>query len=380
MNQRFEARYKISEGGNGLIRAGRDLQLSRDVAIKELRPCRSGEVERARLLREAHIQAQLQHPCMVPVYGIGQWDDGSPYYVMQQLSGMTLYDAVIALHASRSKKVILHCKTIEGAQIHLSFRDLIGRFKELCLAVEFAHQQGVIHRDITPKNLMLGYYGENHIIDWGTAKIESEQPEHAQQESLIPVATGSLHATSPSIESIGSQSLGAMLSASRQNMRTFTGAILGTPGFMSPEHQISAKNVDRLSDVFGLGATLYFIVAGRPPRNADLLKEKGGTGNLPNPKEHILTPSSKVQKRVDSQLEAIYLRAMNAKPELRYKSCRELADDLGRWLNGQPVRAREETLREKTKRWIRQRSASAIVAVVFIASGGAMLQHYFHAR
>ena len=365
MTQRYTARHKISEGGYGLIRAGRDQELARDVVIKELKPGRTSSVERARLVREAHVQARLQHPCMVPVYGIGEWQDGSPYYVMQQLSGLTLYDAVTALHDSDTMKVSFSGgHSGESSSIHLSFRDLIARFKELCLAVEFAHQKGVVHRDITPRNLMLGFFGENHIIDWGTAKVAPTE------------CTGELDLRR---SSDGLDSLNALLGRQGRHLETRTGAVFGTPGFMSPEHLKSAKSVDHLADVYGLGATLYFILTGQSPKEPP-------HGQYPNalisgqtqPRSPAIP--SKLNRRVDSQLEAICLRAMQPERERRYQSCRELANDLSRWLDARPVRARAERLGERLRRWIRQHSVSALVSVILLAAGVFTVQYAYHSR
>src|SRR5207244_2831623 len=140
-----------------------DRQIGRDVALKQLRPeARRDDVARARFAREARIQGQLEHPAVVPVYDLGGADDGSLYFTMKRVRGTSLGDILSALSSGES-----------AVAKRFSRRRILTAFGQICLTAHYAHERGVVHRDIKPDNIMLGDYGEVYLLDWGLARIEA---------------------------------------------------------------------------------------------------------------------------------------------------------------------------------------------------------------
>src|SRR5262245_7683072 len=152
----------IASGGMGEVFAAHDLQFGRDVAIKRIRTGRPSSTMIERFLREAMVQGRLEHPAIVPVHEIGSDADGLPYLVMKKITGKPL------------RRVLE-----DGAPLQRVLR----AFADVCLAVEFAHVRGVVHRDLKPDNIMLGEYGEVYVLDWGVAKILGEDDRFADLDT-----------------------------------------------------------------------------------------------------------------------------------------------------------------------------------------------------
>src|SRR5262249_30720474 len=142
----------------------RDEELNRDVALKEIQPRHADDPQsRSKFLLEAEITGGLEHPNIVPVYGLGQYDDGRPYYAMRFIQGDSLGEAIDRFHRAEGRRRARGERALE-------LRELLGRFIDVCNAMEFAHARGVLHRDLKPGNVMLGRYGETLVVDWGLAK------------------------------------------------------------------------------------------------------------------------------------------------------------------------------------------------------------------
>ena len=162
--ERFRILRPHAQGNLGLVSVALDAELNREVALKEIRPDRSDDpFSRARFLLEAEITGRLEHPGIVPVYGLGGHADGRPFYAMRFVKGESLKEAIDRFHAADQAA---------GAEASatLALRQLLGRFLAVCNAVAYAHSRGVIHRDLKPANIMLGPYGETLVVDWGLAK------------------------------------------------------------------------------------------------------------------------------------------------------------------------------------------------------------------
>ena len=322
---RFHAR-----GGLGQVSVARDEELHRDVALKEIQDRYADDPgSRSRFLVEAEITGNLEHPGIIPVYGLGHYDDGRPFYAMRFIKGDSLKDAIAQYHAGSER----------GEPI-LALQKLLRRFLDVCYAMAYAHSRGVLHRDLKPQNILLGPYGETLVVDWGLAKPigRAEGSAATAEGTWRPESGGGAYATR-------------------------AGEYLGTPAYMSPEQ--AAGDLGRLgqaSDVYGLGATLYCLLTGRAPfedRDVDLVLEKVGRGEFAPPRAVI--------RATDPALEAICLRAMALRPEDRYGSPRALADDLERWLAGEPVSAWREPWTLRARRWAakhRPLVASATTAMV----------------
>jgi serine/threonine protein kinase len=332
-----------------VVYVARDEELNREVALKEIRERNADHLQyQAKFLLEAEVTGGLEHPGIVPVYGLGHHDDGRPYYAMRFIRGKSLLDAIRRFHADDS------LKSDPGARL-LALQKLLRRFTDVCNAVAYAHSRGVLHRDLKPDNVMVGKYGETLVVDWGLAKalgtsgepsgsiIDPDDP--LPEASLQPSSTDHLEATQ-------------------------AGSLVGTPAYMSPEQ--AAGRLDLLgpaSDAYGLGATLYHLLAGRPPIQGESLGvvlAKIQSGEVPRPR--TLAPW------LDPALEAICLKAIALRTEARYASPRGLANDIDLWIADEPVSAWREPWARRARRWVRRHRApltamSAAILVIGIAGG-----------
>ncbi len=340
---RFHILRPHARGGLGQVSVARDEELGREVALKEMQaPHADDPASRSRFVREAAVTGHLEHPGVVPVYGLGQYADGRPFYAMRFIKGDSLKDAIARFHQAEAPGR-------EMGERALALRQLLGRFVAVCNAVAFAHSRGVIHRDLKADNVMLGAYGETLVVDWGLAKVLG-RPEDPAGPAPLPPLPGEADAAA-----------------------TQAGAVLGTPAFMPPEQALG--ELDRLgpaSDVYSLGAMLYHLLTGRAPfagTDALALLLKVAEGDFPPPR--------RVKSTVPAALEAICLKAMARRPEDRYGSAQALADDVEHWLADEPVGAWREPLRVRLGRWARRHKAAVTAAaaalVVALLAGGAGL-------
>ena len=331
----------LAKGGLGEVFIARDEELNREVALKAMQSRLVGDPQsRSRFLNEAEITGRLEHPGIVPVYGLGHYGDGRPFYAMRFIKGTSLKEAIEAFHQSDSQD------RDPGARA-LELRGLLRRLIDVCNTMAYAHSRGVLHRDLKPANVMLGPYGETLVIDWGLAK-QFSQPEPSGNNGDPPIQ--------PALQ--GNATI------------TTTGSILGTMIFMSPEQaEGDPSRIGPATDVYSLGATLYTILTGKPPYD-------GGSSQviLKKLREGQVTPPRAVNPSVPRPLDAICLKAMKLKPEERYGSPRDLASDLECWLAGQPVSAWQEPWSLRLRRLINRHrlpaaAASAALLVLALALG-----------
>ena len=291
------------------------------VALKRIRPERLHETARKRFLREAEITAGLQHPGIVPIYGLGQDDDG-PFYTMPLIEGKTLQEAIEAFHGDESLRR-------DSGQGSLRFRELLQKFMTVCDTVAYAHDQGVVHRDLKPSNIMLGRYGETLVMDWGLAKHFGTEDSDGDPETEAP-------SPSPSPEAL-----------------TATGAVLGTPQYMSPE-QAKGLSTGPASDVFNLGLILYTILTGTPAFEEASL---GGADPLKAVRDAAVLPPRHRDPHLPRALDSICLKALAAQPDDRYASARDLGRDLEKWMADEPVTAYRRRWGERLAFWARRHRA-----------------------
>jgi serine/threonine protein kinase len=308
-------RYRVvrphARGGLGVVSVAYDAELGREVALKEIQARYAEDATlRDRFVREAEITGGLEHPGVVPVYGLGRYADGRPYYAMRFIRGESLQDAADRFHRS-------DCPAPEERALQL--RQLLRRFVDVCDAVAYAHSRGVLHRDLKPANVMLGPFGETLVVDWGLAKVIGHPPAEAADPGP---REGTLR-----VSSAGSGSA------------TRAGSALGTPAYMSPEQAAGRHDeAGPACDVYSLGATLYHVLAGRAPfegGGVEVILQRVRRGDFPRPRE--------ANPLVAPPLEAVCLKAMARKPEDRYPSPRALADDLEHWLADEPVSAWQDS-------------------------------------
>jgi serine/threonine-protein kinase len=271
----YEIGDVIGRGGMGEVVAATDLRIEREVALKRMRGAASPEATQ-RFLREAKIQARLDHPAIVPVHELGADSDGRPFFTMKRLAGKTMLERLAA-----------------GGPTQPLLRALV----DVCFAVELAHQRGIVHRDLKPANIMLGDYNEVYVLDWGIARVL-----RAERTSSVK------------IDSISTPGM------------TAVGAMLGTPGYMAPE-QMRGDDVGIPADVYSLGAILFEILAGvslHPP----------GQGAIASTLAHpTASPAKRSERSVPPELDALCVEAL-AEDAAARPTARQLAERLQRYLDG----------------------------------------------
>lgn len=371
---RFRIEKLLANGGTGLVFRAYDLQLHRHVALKQLQPQAATPENQRRLEFEAYITGQLDHPGVVPVYCVEHWSDGDPFYCMKLVEEKTLRAAIDELHADglwRSRPW----------RKNRQLRALLARFIAVCQTVAFAHSRGIIHRDIAPRNILLGDFGATWLVDWGSAKQLSPPAEAsiAMDSALEPghEEVADLPRTSDTLPCFGGQSDRSepaqawknrsepgFLDATGQSVPTIQGLVLGTPGYFSPEQAAGGSQVGPASDIYSLGAALYHLLVGRPAFDIHTTQETlivhVSNGQFTRPR--VVWPG------VPSGLEAVCLNAMATDPDQRYASPKELADDVQSWLDDEPVTALRESAWTRSRRWLRKRGERVSTVSVLLAA------------
>lgn len=334
VEKRFHAK-----GGIGQVWLARDLNFGREVALKELLPERRDELSERRFLIEAKVTGQLEHPGIVPVYDLHTEGTTGAFYTMRFIQGRTLRDEIREFHGKKDT----------GQSRSLGQANLLNSFIAICNTIEYAHSRGVIHRDLKGQNVAIGEFGEVIVLDWGLAKVWHEGEAEANATHVL---------RDSSSES------------------THDGAIIGTPAFMSPEQAIGQNDrVGPRSDIYSLGVMLYEILTGQTPFKSDdlrdLLKQVVSAPPL---------PPTKIAATVPKSLEAVCLKALAKRPEDRYGSARELADEVRRFLADEPVEARPDSIAMRAARWGRRHRTTVISAasilvmlVIGLTTGAALL-------
>ncbi len=366
-----------AKGGLGEVFLAEDEELHREVALKRLQANRAGDLEsRRRFLLEAEITGRLEHPGVVPVYGLMLDPAGSPCYAMRFIEGETLQEAIDRCHGtgapstittgsglqapgfSKTTAVKPEARSLKPEAWRLALRQLLARFVQVCNTLAYAHSRGILHRDLKPSNIMLGKYGETLVMDWGLAKPVSGPATVGRGDDTAVLATGE--------EKLQPAS-------SLADSATETGRAIGTPAYMSPEQaRGSWDKVGPASDIYGLGATLYAILTGQPPFLGRAPLDQVRRGQFPPPR--------RIRRQVPRPLEGICLKAMALYPADRYASALELSADVERWLADEPVSAWKEPWPVKARRWIgRHRTwvltgvAAVVVAAVVLAWSAVLL-------
>ena len=305
-------RVPEQRGGMGRTFVARDRRLGREVAIKQ--PLGAADVPdpilratlRARFEREARLTARLEHPAIVGVYEAGRFRDGEAFYAMRRVQGRSLAEVIAELPGLGDRLALLPNLTIVAE------------------ALAYAHSRGVIHRDVTPANILVGAFGETVLIDWGLAADASSQHVGAAPADVY-----------------------------RRGEIALTDYGVGTPGYVAPE-QLRGNAPDAAADIFGLGATLYHLLAGRPPPAA---------------------ARPPLAAEVPPPLAALVARAMAERPSERFATVAELAAELRRFHAGQLMASHRYTPRELVRHYLRRYRAPAVIAAIAVAvliAGGAL--------
>jgi serine/threonine protein kinase/tetratricopeptide (TPR) repeat protein len=297
----YELLKEIGRGGQGVVYRARQKSLNRTVALKVIGVGRwATEAHLRRFRLEAEAAASLNHPSIVPIHEIGE-RDGCCYFSMNLVEGGQL-DEMVRREAMPIRRAV----------------ELIAK---LARAVHYAHEHGILHRDIKPGNVLLDSEGEPHLTDFGLARL-------VETESTV----------------------------------TRTTDVLGTPSYMAPE-QASGNNAALTSatDVYGLGAVLYQLLTGRPPFGGRTTYETVRLVLENDPRQPRLLNS-----KVDRDLSTICLKCLEKNPQRRYPSALALAEDLERWLRREPIRARRTGPFIRGKKWL-ERNPTTAVSVASLA-------------
>jgi len=311
----------LADGGIGRVWLAQDKQVQREVVLKQLLPSyQDSEGARTRFVHEAQVTGSLQHPNIVPVYSMN-WDNAdSPFYTMKYIRGETLARRLEDHHRNSE---------MEGGNFQL----LLSSFLSVCQAIAYSHEQGVVHRDLKPENIAIGEFGEVTVLDWGLA-------EH--------------------IQDAGSKRL--------------TPGVLGTPNYMPPEQASGQGITDRYSDIYSLGAILFEILCGMPPRHPSCqsqglstLLESIVAGDIPDATTNCPT-------RLKG-LGYIANKCLSLEPSSRYLTVTELITDIHSWENDQAIVAKPDTALTSIRRTIRHKrkqilaSCTLLPIITFVLAG-----------
>ncbi|MEK7675335.1 MAG: protein kinase [Verrucomicrobiota bacterium] len=334
----YELLSVIARGGMGVVYRARQISLQRVVALKMILMARlPGEADMKRFRAEAEAVASLEHPNIVPIYEVGEYE-GHPYFTMKFIPGGSLAERVEEFgvrHAEldeparqrdgetekspvrRFADSPAHAVSVWGRQ-----RNVATLIAKIARAVHYAHQHGILHRDLKPSNILLDERDEPLVTDFGLAKqIETE------------------------------------------SHLTLSGTVLGTPAYIAPEQAAGGKSLTTAVDVYSLGAIFYELLTGRPPFQADTPLE-----TLRQVVEQEPRRPSSINRKVERDLETICLKCLQKNPAQRYSSAEALADDLERWLRHESIRARPVQVWEHALKWTKRRPAlAALLMLALIA-------------
>src|SRR5881296_357393 len=304
----YELLEEIGRGGQGVVFRARQKSLNRTVALKVISLGQwASRADLKRFRREAAAAASLDHPRIVPIYEVGE-RDGSCYFSMKFVEGGQLDEVV--------------------SRAPISMRQAAEIIAKVARTVHYAHEHGILHRDIKPGNILLDAKGEPHLTDFGLARL-------VESESSV----------------------------------THTLDVLGTPSYMAPEQAVGNNTVvSSVTDVYGLGAVLYQLLTGQPPFAGGTTYETIKLLLDTEPRQpRLLNP------KIDRDLATICLKCLEKDPKRRYSSALALAEDLEHWLKHEPIQARHTGVFARGKKWVRRNPTSALLAaslITLVAAAG----------
>ncbi|MBL9078389.1 MAG: serine/threonine protein kinase [Planctomycetes bacterium] len=354
---RYRLQGELARGGMGAILEVYDEDLRRRLAMKVIldRHATGGSTTAgsgvdplvlSRFLEEAQVTGQLDHPGIVPVHELGIDEQGRVYFTMRLVHGRDL-EAICGLVA-------------RGAEDWTTTR-VLGVLLKVCEAMAYAHEKGVVHRDLKPQNVMVGRFGEVYVMDWGLARVRNGTDRHdlrirgdgeaAPATRMPPVATDRRDASTD---------------GGGDGLYTMDGDIVGTPSYMSPEQaRGDLAAIDERSDVYSVGAMLYRLLAGTSPYAAE---QHGASAVWRRVMEGPPPPLESLAPHTPPELVAVCTKAMQREPAARYAGMLELGADLRAFLEGRVVTAFETGAIAEARKWIgRNRGLAASLAAALVA-------------
>jgi TolB-like protein/Flp pilus assembly protein TadD/predicted Ser/Thr protein kinase len=304
----YELLEEIGRGGQGVVFRARQKSLNRTVAVKVISLGQwASKTHLKRFRLEAEAAARLEHPGIVPIHEVGE-RDGSCYFSMKFIEGGQLDEVV--------------------KQTPMPIRQAVELIAKVARTVHYAHEHGILHRDIKPGNILLDTKGEPHLTDFGLARL-------VESESSV----------------------------------THTLEVLGTPSYMAPEQAVGNNTaVSSATDVYGLGAVLYQLLTGHPPFAGGTTYETIKLLLDTEPRQpRLLNP------KIDRDLSTICLKCLDKDPQRRYTSALALAEDLERWIKHEPIQARHTGIFARARKWVRRNPTSALLAaclIMLVAAAG----------
>ena len=298
----YELLEEVGRGGQGVVFRARQKSLNRTVALKVISLGQwASKAHLKRFRREAEAAASLDHPSIVPIYEVGE-RDGSCYFSMKFVEGGQLDEVV--------------------RRTPISIRQAAELIAKVARTVHYAHEHGILHRDIKPGNILLDENGEPHLTDFGLARL-------LDAESTV----------------------------------TRTIDVLGTPSYMAPE-QAAGENtkLSKATDVYGLGAVLYQLLTGQPPFAGGTTYETIRLLRDTEPRQpRLLNP------KIDRDLSTICLKCLEKDPERRYSSALALAEDLEHWLKHEPIQAKPSGFFTHARKWVRRNPSTSVLVTLLVA-------------
>lgn len=321
----------LTQGGEAILRTCVDENLGRTVVMKTLQPqFQNLETYQKRFLREARVTAQIPHPATIPVYELSRDSDGNAYFTMKKLGGTDLSEILDRIAAGDQETAARY-----------PMDSLINVLLHCCQCLAYAHDQGVVHRDMKPANIMIGDYGEIMVLDWGLAKVW-DMDDNDDVDKLIRS---------------GQQMMSGRL--------TGRGDVQGTPFYMSPEQAVETGDVDERSDIYSMGIILFEVLTGESYMSGKNFREI---------KRKLLEDPIRIpvkvspRRKISPELNAVCLKALQREPERRYQKMSHLYDDLRAALLGNPVSVYSEPLWGKILKW-RDRKILSTPSVIWMLAG-----------
>ncbi len=312
----YELLEVIGRGGQGVVYRARQKSLNRTVALKVIGLGQwATDAHLKRFRREAEAAAHLEHPCIVPIYEVGE-RDGSCYFSMKFIEGGQLDELVRSATGDSSR----------GEREPVPIRRTVELIAKVARTVHFAHEHGILHRDIKPGNILLDEKGEPHLTDFGLARL-------VESDSTV---TGTME-------------------------------VLGTPSYMAPEQAMGNNGaLSSVTDVYGIGAVLYQLLTGHPPFAGGTTYETIKLLLDTDPRQPRLW-----NPKIDRDLSTICLKCLEKDPQRRYSSALALAEELERWLKHEPILARRTGIAIRGLKWVRRNPASGLLAASLVALAAA---------